>query len=61
MIAKPEPRDPAMPANPMIEKNCPCTNDCPRHGNCFECVAHHREMASGLLPACLRRKEEDKK
>ena len=35
------------------KKNCPCkATDCPRHGMCCECVAHHR--AAGNLPACLR-------
>lgn len=36
--------------NPSI--NCPCPKDCPRHGKCCACVAHHREH--GKLPACLR-------
>ena len=32
---------------------CPCTHDCPRHGKCCECVAHHK-AAGKKLPACLR-------
>lgn len=31
---------------------CTCTKDCPRHGQCCACVAHHR--AHGKLPHCLR-------
>ena len=54
MITNPIPRDPEKPANPMIEANCPCTRDCPRHGNCFECVANHRDAVTSTPPACLR-------
>ena len=37
-----------------IEPNCVCKNvQCPRHGNCYECVKHHRDDV-GNLPACLR-------
>lgn len=36
--------------NPKIE--CPCPKECPRHGKCCECVAHHRQH--GKLPNCLR-------
>ena len=25
------------------KRNCPCTYDCPRHGKCCACVAHHRD------------------
>lgn len=39
--------------NPSV--NCPCPKDCPRHGKCCLCVAHHREH--GKLPACLREKQ----
>ena len=32
-------------------KDCPCTYPgCPRHGNCCQCVAHHRDKSQ--LPAC---------
>ena len=56
MISSPAPRDAALPVNPMMEQNCPCTRDCPRHGNCFACVANHRDNMH-ILPACLREKE----
>lgn len=36
--------------SPAID--CPCPKDCPRHGKCCACVAHHREH--GNLPLCLR-------
>ena len=35
---------------------CPCTYDCPRHGKCCECVAHHRQDS---LPACFFSKEAE--
>jgi hypothetical protein len=39
---------------PSLEANrasCPCTwPDCPRKGNCCECLHHH--LASRELPAC---------
>lgn len=41
------------PHNPQIA--CTCPKDCPRHGHCCACVAHHREH--GKLPHCLREKE----
>ena len=53
MISSPAPLDPNAPANPLIEQNCPCTRDCPRHGNCFACLANHRDCMS-IPPACLR-------
>ena len=31
---------------------CPCTRDCPRHGNCAECVANHRFRVPGV-PGCF--------
>lgn len=39
--------------------NCPCPKECPRHGKCCLCVAHHREH--GNLPLCLRNLEPEKK
>ena len=33
--------------------DCPCAKDCPRHGICCACVAHHR-VKGNKLPACLR-------
>ncbi len=35
---------------------CPCPKDCPRHGKCCACVAHHRK--GHKLPACLRHQAE---
>jgi len=33
--------------------NCPCPkSDCPRHGKCAECVAHHK--AKDEWPFCAR-------
>lgn len=47
-----------------MEDTCPCTMDCPLHGRCCDCVAHHiTEIQSkkneepkgyGWLPTCLR-------
>ena len=34
---------------------CPRTH-CPRHGNCFACVANHRK--SGTLPGCYHNPPE---
>jgi hypothetical protein len=31
-------------------KQCACTHDCARKGNCCECIRYHR--SSGELPAC---------
>ncbi|MCI9372406.1 MAG: hypothetical protein HFI52_03285 [Lachnospiraceae bacterium] len=31
---------------------CTCTYDCPRHGRCCECVAHHRDNHEGV-PGCF--------
>lgn len=30
---------------------CPCTFDCPHHGKCCDCVAHHRDHNEGV-PGC---------
>ena len=35
---------------------CPCTVDCPRHGICCACVAHHRDHEGGI-PGCFFSKE----
>ena len=32
--------------------NCPCTRNCPRHGNGAACVANHRCATIGV-PACF--------
>ena len=61
MISSPQPRDPARAVNPLIETNCPCTRDCPRHGNCFECLANHRDCVTSTPPACVRDLYEAKK
>ncbi len=58
MVADPVPLCPDQPANPLIERNCPCPRDCPRHGNCFACVANHRDTVTSTPPACLRRGAE---
>jgi len=33
-----------------INKDCPCTYDCPRHGDCEACKANHK----GSLTACQK-------
>jgi len=27
----------------VIKEDCPCTNDCIRHGDCNACKAHHED------------------
>lgn len=39
--------------------DCPCTRDCPRHGNCAACVANHRFRVPGV-PACFFSEEGEK-
>jgi len=39
-----------------LNPDCPCTNDCVRHGDCEACQASHRER--GSLPVCQREKEK---
>lgn len=39
-------------ANCSNTRPCPCTFDCPRHGKCCECVAHHRDNDEGV-PGCF--------
>ncbi|MBR2254802.1 MAG: hypothetical protein IJ856_03145 [Candidatus Methanomethylophilaceae archaeon] len=37
-----------------LEPECPCKNtNCPRHGNCRECVRFHVSQGK-KPPACLR-------
>ncbi len=37
-----------------LNPNCNCPNEsCPRHGNCMECVEHHKAH-SDKIPFCLR-------
>ena len=40
-------------------KSCPCTNDCPRHGKCCECVDYHRQH--GQFPGCFFSKSGEQK
>ena len=35
--------------------DCTCPKECPRHGKCCACVAHHSKI--GKLPHCLREQE----
>ena len=37
---------------------CPCTYDCPRHGKCCACVAHHRDHDEGV-PGCFFSREAE--
>ena len=39
-------------ANCDNTRPCPCTYDCPRHGKCCACVAHHRDHNEGV-PGCF--------
>ena len=55
MLSCPVLRNESLPGNPLVEKNCPCPRECPRHGNCFECLANHRDNMK-ILPHCLRLK-----
>lgn len=36
----------------VIKEDCPCTNDCVRHGKCEECKENHRQKT--YPPACER-------
>lgn len=40
------------------KRDCPCTYDCPRHGKCCACVAHHRDHNEGV-PGCFFSKEAE--
>lgn len=47
-----------------MEKNCigtcPCQNiACPRHGNCVECIAQHRNTPPVDIVACQREKARE--
>ena len=44
---------------PTESIDCPCPKDCPRHGICCACVAHHKEHGT-KPPACLRGIEWEK-
>ncbi|MBQ8093551.1 MAG: hypothetical protein IJ242_08265 [Clostridia bacterium] len=54
MVSNPHLLHPDLPENPYIEENCPCPRTCPRHGNCFACLANHRDVVTSTPPACLR-------
>lgn len=41
-----------MKGNCDNSRPCPCTYDCPRHGKCCACVAHHRDHNEGV-PGCF--------
>lgn len=38
---------------------CTCTYDCPRHGKCCECIAHHNER--GEFVGCQFSKDGEAK
>ncbi|WP_105616248.1 DUF6485 family protein [Vallitalea okinawensis] len=41
------------------QKDCRCTQiSCPRHGNCCQCVSHHRDRNE--LPGCFFTPEGEK-
>ena len=44
---------------PVLTEDCPCTRNCPRHGNCVECVKNHRSKVSGV-PGCFFSPEGEK-
>lgn len=47
-----------MASNCDNKMDCPCTYDCPRHGKCCACVAHHRDNNEGV-PGCFFSKEAE--
>jgi len=40
-----------------INKDCPCTSSCVRHGDCEACQAYHK----GGMTVCQRIKADEKK
>ena len=40
---------------PVLTEDCPCTRNCPRHGNCVECVKNEGEALHGRSFAALFR------
>ena len=44
---------------PVLTPDCPCTRDCPRHGDCRACVANHRYRVPGV-PGCFFSEEGEK-
>ena len=43
----------------VLTADCPCTRNCPRHGNCAACVANHRFTTPGV-PGCFFTPEGEK-
>lgn len=43
----------SMDAISVLNENCNCPAECPRHGNCVECVEYHKAN-SKKIPYCLR-------
>lgn len=44
------------------ENNCPCKRKkCVRHGNCEECIAHHKEKETKYEPYCMRKSNKKSK
>jgi hypothetical protein len=42
-----------LPLQLVAQTECPCSKkNCPRHGQCTECAAYHRDK--GGLPVCFR-------
>ena len=37
-----------------LEEDCPCTNDCPRHGDCVACFLYHTHKPDPNHVKCLR-------
>lgn len=44
------------------EKSCPCKRiKCERHGNCEECIEHHKEKETKYEPYCMRKSRKKSK
>ncbi|MDU4892004.1 MAG: hypothetical protein E6344_12570 [Clostridium sp.] len=42
------------------QDHCTCLNTkCPRHGNCKECIEHHKNKKDNPLTACKRLKRSN--
>lgn len=39
----------------LLKNGCPCKADCPRHGKCAECIAHHYDE-SAFPTTCMSEK-----
>ena len=42
---------------PVLTEDCPCTRNCPRHGDCAACVKNHRGKG---VPGCFFSPEGEK-